>query len=181
MLSDSISPEVFPVSVEVWLTNFLRKNKWRVARYIDMEDLLQESRMKWYQCYNKYHDRDDVDDSHFVNLFRTSIRNLLNDIAREYQLKEECLDSDIVYRIADNQGDSCVSADIELLLKTAPEDIRFIIEYLISNPEVLPKRKWRGSRGRLRCRERLREYLMRIKGVDVGENPIRRVREYLMS
>lgn len=146
-----------------WLVNTARKNYWRVAAWMEVEDLIQEGQA----CYVKV--RAHYPDQHpavTMALFKSSYINRLHDLANRRTRQDSeipyCLmtEADVAF-FENRQIDEF--AELLRIAAEAPPVVGRLLMKLFENPVPLSQPYARKAH---RTRETFNERLCRIVGVD---------------
>jgi len=155
----------FEGPIEGWVKKYIGKNLWRVADYLDFEDLLQDAREYFFVCRNRYK----VENArHFMSIFQRCMCNHFNNLATQRTREQQTLADKKI--LADEVG--CENAYELALLDAAPEHIKQLIDALVK----------RGAH--INRRETTNTYWCRLIGKDpegVGANLREEVRNYFNS
>ena len=73
---------VLDSGLERWLFKTARKHYWRVASYLELEDLIGDGYLVYVECVQRYKDRV-TERRHFMALFRTCYLNHITDLANK--------------------------------------------------------------------------------------------------
>lgn len=151
-------------SVRRWLGKVARDNYWRVAHWVDLEDLLQDGLLCWQIAVVRY---PEANSHHRTKLFQTIYINHLHKLAnkRSAQVPEVRVilppDSEAIHNTPDAEGDNYMLQ----LLDDAPPLLRRCLTAILADPALLarPYLCW-GQR-----RETTNEWLARLVGVDANK------------
>lgn len=125
--------------VEGYLTNFLAKNMWRIARTLDHEEAMQEGWLVFAKVRDRYcgpkAERVLSQGAHFMALFKTSWQRRFDDLAK----------TDTKYRavVGDYEPSSDAAGELEndgylaTLLRQAPEEVRVVLTMFLGAPQEL--------------------------------------------
>lgn len=146
-----------------WLVNTARKNHWRVCRWIDLDDLIQDGAMHYYRLVERYPDV--TERRHMMALFKRTYTNYLNDLARKRTgefLFQDVYSSLSEQQIIDNLSRPVLNEGPERLrLAEAPQLILLIIKKFMSESIPRSDRDYRVVDG---VRETTNQWLCRIAG-----------------
>jgi hypothetical protein len=116
-----------------WLLKTARTNYWRVAHWMDLDDLIQDGHWQWWRLCRKYPHV--VDRPHMMRLFQLTFTHHLHDLANKRTALGEV---SIEVKVADDEskrGDIIdrltAPADIgaaQIALATAPPAIHRVLE-----------------------------------------------------
>jgi len=164
--------------IEGFITNFLKKNYWRVESYMTYEDCIQEAQVTFYRLKNKYGNLDHP--SHFMALYRTAWTNDFNDYAAlatkhrnevSSEMSEEAKDKQVIGELA-NDG------ELSVMIEQAPSDIKLVLQLLLTAPvEVLDmfSSVWK-KRGKYR--DFGNEHLCEILGLEGKTDIVNKINKY---
>lgn len=157
----------------LWLVKTAKKHYWRVAHWIELEDLIQEGYAAYYRTCAKYSKVTDV--RNHMALFKRVFNNRLHDLAnrRTRSVVEVCFDD---LALASTEGQISMLEvfpseraleEVRVDLIKAPQYVRDALVLLDERPGRLRSR-YRKSRpgGRGIHRETLNERLCRLTGYD---------------
>jgi len=83
----------FPdVGARKWLFKFAKKHHWRVAAWIDFDDLVQEGYAAYYEVLQRYPTA--VDPPHIMRLFQLVFRSKIENIVRSNSKQVDCIVGD---------------------------------------------------------------------------------------
>lgn len=174
-----------------WLVNTARENFWRVARWYEFNDLLQDGLLCYVRCLRRYSFLDEANPTAeerkwFMALVCTSYIRHIHDLANKSSLcaevllasEAEFLDETKLLDIPDNSifHPVCMS-----LLAEAPPVIRRLVVGLVSE---VTGNAWRATvrltgttprvhYGKRPVRETLNQYYCRLAGVDPEQTDLR--------
>jgi hypothetical protein len=158
-----------------WLLNTARANFWRVSRWYDLDDLIQEGCEVYYYVLNRYAKAKDP--PHIMCLFKLSFMSRLHDLANQRTRRpEDVCDADLGFD--DGSGTASffdgVTADTDVreaaaALATAPQYVKDAMA-LFSTEDGLRRLRSQYRRvptgGRRTRRETLNERFCRLTGND---------------
>lgn len=162
-----------------WLHAYARKNYWRVAAWIDYDDLIQYGYLEYCEVRVRYPDA--VEPAHIMSLFKLCVCSRFEDLNRQNSKQVDDARSDIV-EVFD--GDAVALPDpstFNLLLIKAPRLVRDTIILLADDKQrdVLNKPYDKQPNGR---RETFNERLCSLLGLDASKNDVvRDVRDYFAA
>lgn len=158
-----------------WMYKKARCELWRVARFYEMDDLVQDGHVWWYYVCRRYGDREP---QHRMALFKTCYTNHIHDLAKGVRSgvagtspanRNECAVPWLSPGSSENEQDSRDRAlgqgdigDVMRLLAEAPAALHRALSKLLARPDVLNQPYKRGARGR----ESVNERLCALAGVD---------------
>lgn len=130
-----------------FILNFARSNHWRVASWIELDDLIQEGWVCYYKCRRRYAalDKPDPDRDnrrHMMALVKTSFRRRLDTLAsqRTASVPEVsmtsmgCDGADVIDRIA---GDDQI--DVTSLIVGAPQELVDLVSILVRDASAFAR------------------------------------------
>ena len=146
-----------------WLFKHAKKNYWRVAAWIEFDDLIQEGYVEYCEVLKRYPQA--VEPSHKMRLFQLCFRSKIEDLVRANTKQVDDARSDIV-EIYD--GDAVIAPDfsnLHALLIKAPQVIKDALMLLTDEKkrEELQKPFARSENGH---RETLNERFCRLLGIN---------------
>jgi hypothetical protein len=146
-----------------WLFRHANKNHWRVAAWMDLDDLIQEGYIEYCEVLKRYPQA--VEASHKMRLFQLCFRSKIEDLVRANTKQVDDARSDIL-EIYD--GDAILVPDfsnLHALLIKAPQVIKDALTLLADDKqrEELVKPFTRYDNGR---RETLNERMCKLLNID---------------
>jgi hypothetical protein len=158
--------------------NTVKKNYWRVANWLEFEDLIQDGYMLWCKVRRRYPDVHEI--KHLTALFKTTFTRHIIDLSNEKRAGDEIALSQIVTRQDAN------TQAWEALLGTCPEEAT--LRCLLANAPAELKALWRflnseDGRARLNGRYRQRlsghetnnEFLCRVLGFNPATTDFKKI------
>lgn len=146
-------------TARLWMLKTMRRNHWRVAAWIDLDDLIQDGYMHWQRVLDKYPDVHQP--AHLMRLFQRTITGYLHDLASKRSRDRIMLDSYQVLKPALGMDDDALI----MRIAKAPPEIRTFLQRLVEDRTWNELRK--PFRRRLKAhRETLNERLCRIAGIE---------------
>lgn len=169
-----------------WTVKTARRNYWRVARWYDLDDLIQDGFMQYYRIAGKYSHV--TERRHLMAIFKLTYMSWITDLANKRTREPEEITSCVLMPGAADDTplwDKLVTgepeqASLRLVLAEAPAPVRAVLSILATEE----------GRARLRSpyrirrvgRETLNERLCRIAGYDPTTiNLVSWVRNYLIA
>lgn len=145
-----------------WLHTTVKQNYWRVASWMDYEDLIQDGFYFYCRITEKYPNV--TTPSHRMALFKTAFTNHIHDLA-----KKRTRDSSLSSRESDlgvslptlAEQTEPESPDTSLIIATLPDVLRRLIVVLQTDERVRKPYRRRGA-----VRETTNERLCRLVGVN---------------
>lgn len=167
-----------------WLVKTATKNFWRVARWYDLDDLIQDGFVCYYKVMLKYPTA--IDAPHRMALFKRTYTNYIHDLSTSRTKSvAEFLASDLTPQDAEGGERSemiaasipCPHSDmvsVGAILATAPERVRRVLALFADDEDRVALRSaYRLRRiGKRLVRETLNERLCRILGYDPAETDL---------
>ena len=153
----------------LWLIKFAKKNYWRVAAWIELEDLIQDGFECYYETLYRYPTAKDA--AHIMRLFQLVFRSRIEDLVRAHKKQIDSARSDIVENIDSKPSLSMILPDFSnfhALLAKAPKQIKDMLNLLNSEQgrQELIKPFTRNDDGR---RETLNERWCKLLGYDAKQ------------
>lgn len=150
-----------------WLHSYARKNYWRVAAWMDYEDLVQDGYFAWVEVCHRYPEATKTP-AHIMSLFKLCFADKITDLSRSRTKQQDDARSDIV-EIYD--GDAVTLPDpsnFNLLITRAPKVVRDTIALLTddSMKDELNKPYHAQVSGR---RETLNDRICALLGLDPAQ------------
>jgi len=138
--------------IKGWAFKYIQKNKWRYEHINDIDDLMQDAYLVFLKVADAYPRV--VDAPHFMSLYKTSLRNMLTDKAREYERKLGLIDENTAFDPLEPESFRDLGSDMNegpvfALLRNGPPELRMFLD-LINDDEKLselrkPQRTRRGE------------------------------------
>lgn len=161
--------DIFPdAGAKAWLYKYAKRNYWRVAAWIDFDDLVQDGYNAYYETRMRYPKA--VEPAHIQSLFQLVFRSKIEDLVRANTKQIDTARSDIVEIYEPTQVLKTNVADFNAMIVKAPDIIKQAILLITERAnEVLAKPFTTDSRGhRETLNERLCSFLkLDPKDVDI--------------
>lgn len=174
-----------------WIINYARKNFWRVASWIDFEDLVQDGFLCYCVCNVRY--RQVKEQRHFMSLVKITFIRHVHDLANQ---RTRAIDEPLVLspgQFEDYWGslEAMLPSEPEessfmTLVKQLPDELQKLIVTLQNDGKDLPilsrddKRDHQG-RFRVRRRETTNDFHCRLAGLDPQVHDIQAIfREHFL-
>lgn len=146
-----------------WLLKYAHKNYWRVAAWIDFDDLVQEGYAEYCEVLKRYPQA--VTPQHKMSLFQLCFRSKIEDLVRQNTKQIDDARSDIV-EVFD--GEAILELDsfnFQSLMMKAPQIIKDALQLLTDQKarEELAKPFTKHENGR---RETLNDRFCKLLGQD---------------
>lgn len=158
-----MTSEFMDAGARNWLFKHVNKNYWRVAVWVDYDDLIQDGYAEYCEVLKRYPQA--IEPAHKMRLFQLCFRSKIEDLVRANTKQVDDARSDIV-----ETYDSPVmiipdSSNLHALLVKAPQAIKDALSLLIDEKarEELVKPFVRYDSGR---RETLNERFCKLLGKD---------------
>lgn len=162
-----------------WATNYLRKNHWRVASWIEFEDLLQDARHKYLECERRY-GKTAENGKHFMSLFKRCLTTHFADLSNAWTLERECIlpppeDPEMrELQISQIVGEIEHPGFLRATLHDPPAEVVELLWALELTPEIFHDRMLRFRRYRGKSiRETTNQWLCRLLGFDPDVTNVR--------
>ena len=117
----------------LWLLKYSRRNYWRVAAWIDLEDLIQDGYECYYETLYRYPTAKDA--AHIMRLFQLVFRSRIEDLVRAHKKQVDSARSDIIENIDSFPMMATILPDFSnfhALLAKAPQQIKDALNLLNS-------------------------------------------------
>lgn len=135
-----------------WIVNFAVKNHWRVAAWMDVEDLVQEG----YLCYAKCLDRygTDLVQRHFMALVQQSFQNRVHNLAAK---RTRTIDAPVASYDAGDVSEVCEGVEPEegtlaTLVRSLPRELSELLQTLLGDARELAEQLPRETTNAWLCR-----------------------------
>lgn len=155
-----------------WLLKTARSNYWRVAHFMDFDDLVQDGFWQWCRIASKYSHINHM--PHLMSLFKITFINHLNSVTKKNsRVRLEFFDDLAPALDGESVGDHSkflTSDDYDTArfierMSMAPDPVRSLLNVLLSSDELTPLKGC--PRQRLSgVRETTNERLCRLIGID---------------
>jgi DNA-directed RNA polymerase specialized sigma24 family protein len=160
---------------KIWMWKYCKKNHWRVAAWVDFDDLIQEGYFAYYDTLRRYPTA--IEPQHIMSLFKLVLRSNIEDMVRKHSKQIDDARSDIVEVI---ENDAVVSLDaftLQALVVKAPQAIKDVLALLMDDKqrEELVKPFVRYDNGR---RESLNDRMCRLLGKDQNQDLVGQLKIY---
>lgn len=147
-----------------WMMAYSKRHYWRVAAWMDFDDLIQDGYYAWCEVCHRYPSAVN-NPAHIMSLFKLCFADKITDLSRSRTKQQDDARSDLV-EVFD--GESVVMPDpsnFNLLLTKAPKLVKDVIDILTSdkNKEQFNKPYEKQPSGR---RETLNDRICTILGLD---------------
>ena len=177
-----------------WLLRVAKKNWWRVADFIDLDDLVQDGFVVWYRVHQRYRE-EGREHPHIVNTFKRAYRNHLHDLANaRTRAPVELLWLDSEFTDHDDDDAHAPRKPVEMLapleygaqeitvhLKQAPFRVRELLK-LFADPQARERMTHPYRVHGDGSRETLNERLCRLAGFDANHvDLVHTLRAYLRT
>lgn len=176
-----------------WLIKTATKSFWRVSKWYELDDLIQDGYLCYYKVCQRYPTATDV--PHRMALFKITYINFIHDLAtRRTKSVTEVLDSDLQTGSDDLIDQSFIATlaecplsgmiEVGAILASAPERVRAALELFTTEAGLKTLRSaYRRQRGgKHLVRETMNQRLCRVLGYDPEKvNLTRELRDFLTS
>ena len=147
-----------------WMLAYARRHYWRVAPWMDFDDLIQDGYYSWCEVCWRYPDAV-KNPAHIMSLFKLCFADKITDLSRSKTKQQDDARSDIVDVF---DGDAVTMPDpsnFNLLLARAPKAVKDTIDLMTSDrrKDELNKPYKKQKNG---CRETLNQRLCGLLGLD---------------
>ena len=160
-----------------WMIGYARRNYWRVATWMDLDDLIQDGYYAWVEVCWRYPAIIDQP-AQIMSMFKLCFADKITDLSRGKTKQQDDARSDIV-DVFDGPEMAVDPSNFNLLLAKAPKVVKDTIELLTSDrmKDELNKPYERDANGR---RETLNQRICRLLNLDPNTNdPVAAVRMHL--
>lgn len=146
-----------------WLFKYAKKNYWRVAAWIDFDDLIQDGYAEYYEVLKRYPTA--TEPAHIMQLFKLCFCSRIEDLVRANTKQVDDARSDIVEVYESPMMVIPDSSVFTALLVKAPQVVKDTIALLADDKrrDELSKPFERHANGR---RETLNERVCNMLGLD---------------
>jgi hypothetical protein len=160
---------------KIWMWKYCKKNHWRVAVWVDFDDLIQEGYFAYYDTLRRYPTA--VEPQHIMSLFKLVLRSNIEDMVRKHSKQIDDARSDIVEAF---DGDAVLSLDsfvLQSLLVKAPQAIKDVLALFADDNqrEELAKPLVKYDNGR---RESLNDRVCQLLGRDNNKDLVGQLKTY---
>ena len=152
-----------------WLQKFARKHYWRVAAWVDYDDLIQDGYVEYCEVLKRYPQATEA--SHKMRLFQLCFRSRIEDLVRANTKQVDDARSDIVEVYESPAMIVPDMSNLHALLIKAPKDIKDALALMLDEKarEELVKPFVKYDNGR---RETLNDRFCRLLGLDASKTDI---------
>lgn len=161
----------------LWLAKTARRNYWRVSRWYDLEDLIQEGYVAYSKTLRKYPGVTHA--PHRMALFKRVFLNRLHDMAnkRTRDAEEICMSemladdaSGLPRKVVEFAAESSIEEALQVFA-SAPQYVKDAVALFTREADLVRLRSdyRKVRRGRWLCRETLNERLCRLTGYDPAQ------------
>lgn len=190
-MSDTPYLPSFAGPIEGYVTNFLRKNYWKVAASMEMDDAMQEARLVFLRCASKYGLVDTP--QHFMALFKTAWGNHFIDLSRGDSDARATISYGYDRGAPSHQEEAtldllemlpdCLDNDgyLRALLREAPQDVVTILSFFLNAPPVLIKRAGEAWTASGRKQQDGNNMLCEILGFPKGTDVVGKLTTYFLN
>jgi hypothetical protein len=170
----------------VWMERTARKHFWRVCRWYDLDDLVQDGYVQWQRVCNKYPDV--TNRAHFMRLFMVTYTNHIHGLASFKKKQNDVCESDLtpnqegeaiplMERLLSDESDY---GSFMAMIKKAPEPITKLLSLMATEDgrnrlAAVYRRRANGTR------ETTNERLCRLTGCDASTDFEEVFREYFAT
>ena len=170
--------------------NFCAQNHWRVASFMDYDDMIQEAYIKYLHCARKYPRV--VEPKHFMRLFQIALTNRFNTLSNFASRSGERVDNVAYVDPEDGTESSLIDnvigevkhgGDLAVLYSQMPQEARDCLMAMLSgNPEQFRTGRIKSEvRRGLWKRETTNQFWCRIINADATKVNIPEVFRTLLS
>jgi DNA-directed RNA polymerase specialized sigma24 family protein len=158
-----------------WLYREAHLSRWRVAKWMDVHDLIQDGYMCWYRVIRRYERVPRGSSKHRMSLFKRTFQNHVHDLSKQKSRLPEVHIDDLPPDIADHLQ----FHDVQAVYGGAPPLVKLGLTVLMAPQHARSLRSQYRFRADM-TRETFNERLCRLAGLDprtidlAGE-----IREYL--
>jgi len=162
----------FKGPIEGYVVNFLIRDLWKLEPTYGFHDSLNEAWVVFDRVAKTY---PDVEDKHFMALFKRAWANRVIDMAKKAtRQREEIPVHEIV---AESVGDRHNSGYLQVLIKQMPHELASVIRLFLSAPEELLSQVT-GTRRSTKKRQISNAMVSTWLGLPAGSQPIDDVEDY---
>lgn len=142
----------FDKGMRGWIIQHARRNYWRVASSMDLDDLIQEGFVTYARCRDRY----DVEEKgHFMSLVKMAVTNHTTILAKQQSRLHEVAVSQLATPGQEDAffekrlGGELSEADMNLVLAQAPDAIKRLMAIVTSESgrRMMCKPAWRTRDG----------------------------------
>lgn len=150
-----------------WMKQNAAKQYWRVAPWINLDDLIQDGYLCWFIVRRKYPDVESKANrmALFKRVFNNHLHNLANARTRNPELAFAGVQEEVDRKL---EKTSCETAEMLTMIAEAPTPIRRLLKVIMADPTRLrPSYKTDGL-----VRETLNERLCSLVGINPKQNDL---------
>lgn len=163
-----------------WLHSYSRRHYWRVAAWMDYDDLIQDGYYAWCEVCWRYPNAVN-NPAHIMSLFKLCFADKITDLSRGKTKQQDDARSDIVDIFDGDAVQSPDPSNFNLLVAKAPKLVRDTIALLTSEThrDELAKPYAKQANGR---RETLNQRICSLMGLDPEQiDVVRETRTYFAA
>jgi len=169
-----------------WIHNYARKNYWRVASWVEFEDLIQDANMLYVEVV-QIRLPPDAQQEHIMSYFQTCFRNHITDLANRRTRSNETAMSEMFpateegnSALEDLLGAEMEQASFMTLLAQAPAEVKAVLNLLMTDAGLVKLRSdYERPNG---VRETTNERLCRLAGYDSTQvNLVQMVKDHFAA
>jgi len=134
----------------IWLLKTVQKNYWRVPKWYEVDDLVQDGFLHYLRVLRKY--QEVRNPAHLMALFKVTFCNHLNDLSNRKTWCTECNGIDEFAEVLFSEG----WGEILKVIADAPPEIKRALHVLIIKPGRYAKPSKRLGKNLMRA---VRQYL----------------------
>jgi hypothetical protein len=170
----------FPdAGAKAWIYKYAKKQYWRVAAWIEFDDLVQDGLVEYYEVRKRYPQA--VEPSHIMSLLQLCFRSKIEDLVRANTKQLDDARSDIVEVYESPMMIVPDASNFNTLLAKAPKLISDVIALLTNDvyKEEISKPFERYQDGR---RETLNDRVCKLLGLDAKKiNAVQETKLYFSA
>lgn len=180
----SYLPE-FSGPIEGWTVNFMKKNYWRVERTQTRDDVLQEARLVFLRCKQRYAEVETP--QHFMALYKRAWANEFTDLANadtasRVLVQPQTYRTESGEQLVEQSGDTDNDGTLSVMLRQAPAEVTMVLNLFLSAPQEildLALGSWKGRDKR--CRTGGSKRICKMLGLPPELDVLKVVEDYFHS
>lgn len=165
----------FKGPIEGYVVNFLLRDLWKLEPTHGFHDALNEAWVVFDRVAKAY---PDVEDKHFMALFKRAWSNHVVDLAKKATRQRDEIPVSAI--VAESVGERHNSGYLHILIKQMPSELAAVVRLFLSAPEELLK-EVTGTRRATKKRQISNAMVSTWLGLPAGSQPIDEVEDYFIK
>lgn len=166
-----------------YATNYIAKHAWRMPRYMDHDDLMQEARLVFLRCAARY----EVEEArHFMALFKKALFTEITDLSVKAskcraEVSSTVEDDDSSWVQREVVGETANAGELVLALRAMPSEVATVVSLFLNAPQELLElagTAWNSRCRSSKARAGTNAHINKMLGLPEGSDPVGAVKEY---